>query len=261
MIYKDFINFSWSQVRKSELPEMTSIMLAIVEKHDPVALKITGMYSNLSELRPLLDILAVKYDGNPNSPVFDEQRRLRNTMLSAINSHIAGKEKAGEVISNQDAALAIPYINRYLKGIYTEPNLVKSGRVNQMLNGLNDNDEMNNAIAALGLSDYMDRLRAYQENVNKGETHRTGAMSVRPKYNNSNADKRVISAIDNLLRAIELGKAENLNLDYQALINELNVFLTNRLAIIKSRSSRGKNSENQNKATDAPSPTTDASAS
>lgn len=260
MIYKDFINFSMSRLRKPELPELTEGMLKIVEKHDPAALKISGMYLMLSELRPLLAILALKYDGCPNSTEFVQQRKLRNNMLGAILSHIDGKVKAGEVETNPQAALAIPYLKSYMKGISSESASVKSGRTNQMLNGLTDNEDMNQALSELGLSSYIERLRGYQLNVNKGEALHTEKMSIRPKFNNANANKRVMTGIDNMLRAIELGKAENANLDYMPLVNELNVLLNNRQSIIKSRTTRSKNSAIQKTRTDAPSTTTDASA-
>jgi len=261
MTYKDFINFSLSRLRKPELPELTESMLKIVEKHDPAALKITGMYTMLSELRPLLAILALKYDGCPNSEEFVQQRKLRNKMLGAILSHIDAKVKAGEVETDPHAALAIPYLKSYLKGISSETATVKSGRVNQMLAGLTDNVELNQALTELGLSSYIGKLRGYQLNVNKGETLRTEKMAVGPKFNNKDANKRVITGIDNLLRAIELGKAENANLDYMPLVNELNVLLNNRQSIIKSRATRTKNSASLKTATVAMSATTSATAS
>jgi hypothetical protein len=261
MLYKYFINFSLSKVQKPELPELTKSMLEIVEKHDPTALKISGMYTMLSELRPLLDILAVKYDGCPNSEEFVQQRKLRNKILGAILSHIVGKVKAGEVETNPQAALAIPYLKSYLKGISSESASVKSGRVNQMLNGLTDNEDMNQALSELGMSSYIEKLRGYQLNVNKGETLRREKLAVRPKFNNKNANKRVMTGIDNMLRAIELAKAENSNLNYMPLVNELNVLLNNRQAIIKSRATRTKNSATHKTATVAMSATTSATAS
>ena len=130
-----------------------------------------------------------------------------------------------------------------------------------MLNGLTGNEELNQALSELGLSSYIEKLRGYQLNVNKGETLRREQMAIRPKFNNKNANKRVMTGIDNMLRAIELAKAENANLDYMPLVNELNVLLNNRQAIIKSRATRSKNSATHKTATVAMSATTSATAS
>ena len=275
----NFITFSFFKVRRSELPEMTEEILKSVEKHNPVTLKIAGMYNLLSELRPLLNILAVKYDGYPNSEVVRAQVKMRNNLLSAIRSHIVAIEKAGVTTTAQQAQLAVPYLKSYLSGIYTVSPIVKSGRVNQMLKGLTDNDEMNDALNALGLATYMDELRACQQSVNQGETRRKEILAIRPKFNNKDAKVRITSAIEHLLKAIDLAKVEHTDLDYMPLINELNVVLTNRKTVIKSRSTRNLNNSVANKTkaaestdkedstaadnktiTDAPSTTTDASA-
>ncbi|MEI6556184.1 MAG: DUF6261 family protein [Paludibacter sp.] len=276
----NFVNFSFSKVRRPELPEITEEILKSVEKHNPVTLKIAGMYNLLSELRPLLNILAVKYDGYPNSKDVKAQVKMRNTLLSAIRSHMVAIEKANVTTTAQQAKLALPYLKSYLNGIYSDSPIIKSGRVNQMLKGLTDNDEMNDALSALGLAGYMDELRASQQSVNQGESHRKEVLGIRPKFNNKNAKQRVITAIQHLLKAIDLAKMEHTDLDYMPLINELNVVLTNRQSVIRSRSTRNTNSNivanktkaanstvkdestaNDNKTTtDAPSTTTDASA-
>ena len=273
----NFVNFSFYKVRRSELPEMTEEILKSVEKHNAVTLKIAGMYNLLSELRPLLNILAVKYDGYPNSEEVRAQVKMRNNLLGAIRSHIVAIEKAGVTTTAQQARMAVPYLKSYLSGIYTVSPIVKSGRVNQMLKGLTDKDEMNDAQSALGLAGYMDELRACQQSVNQGETHRKEILAIRPKFNNKDAKMRVISAIQHLLKAIDLAKMEHTDLDYMPLINELNVVLTNRKSVIKSRSTRNLNNSVANKTkaaestdkedstaadnkttTDAPSTTTDA---
>ena len=256
----NFVNFSFSKVRRSELPEMTEEILKSVEKYNPVALKIAGMYNLLSELRPLLNILAVKYDGYPNSAEVKAQVKMRNNLLSAIRSHSIAIEKAGVIATAQQARLAIPYLKSYLNGINTDSPIVKSGRVNPMLVGLTDNDEMNEALSALGFTSYMDELKASQQSVNQGESHRKEVLAIRPKFNNNDAKLRINTAIEHLLKAIDLAKVEYNDLDYMPLINELNVVLSNRRSVIRSRSTRNSNSVANKTTTDAPSTTTDASA-
>jgi len=255
-----FVNFSFSRLRNSELPEMTEAILEAVEKHNPVTMKIAGMYNLLSELRPLLDILAVKYNGYPIPADYKAQCKLRNNLLVAIQSQLKAIEKARVSGTAQQAQLAVPYLNGYLKDISIEAASVKSGRVNQMLNGLTENDEMNAALNALGLTTYMDELKSCQQDVNQGESHRRQTLAVRPKFNNKDARGRVVTAIENLLKAIELAKVENVELDYIPLINELNVVLTNRQTVIKSRATRSKNSAAQNTTTVALPTKTEATA-
>lgn len=245
-----FVNFTFAKLWNSEIPELTEAILETVEKYNPESMKIAGMYNLLSAQKPLLDILAVKYSGYPNATDFKAQYKLRNNLLVALNSHINAIEKGRVASLIQQAQVAVPYLNGYLKGISKEPDSVKSGRVNQMLNGLTGNDEVTTALSVLEITPFMDELKGYQQQINRGESQRRESLAVRPKFNNKDARERVITAVRNLLNAIELAKVEHTELDYMPLINELNVVLTTRQTVIKSRTTRNSNAANKSKASE-----------
>lgn len=257
---KVLVSFSFARVRKSEFPEIMNAVLAIVEKHDPTALSIVGMYNLLLELKPLLDILTVKYDGYPISKEFENQRTMRDKLLSAILSHITAIEKAGVASTAQQAGLAVPYLKRYLKGIIVVNSTVKTGRVDQLLSNLEENVEIKTALTALGLTAYFDGLKTCQQSINQGESHRREILSVRENFNSKNAQVKITYAISNLLNAIELARVEHTDIDYMPLINELNVLLSSKQTMIKSRITRSKNSEANKTTTVASSTTTTATA-
>lgn len=257
---KVIVNFSFSRVRKSEFPEIMNAVLAIVEKHNPTALSIVGMYNLLLELKPLLDILTVKYDGYPVTKEFVKQRTLRNKLLSAILSHIAAIEKAEVASTAQQASLAVPYLKRYLKGITVANSKVKTGKVDQLLVSLEENAEIKTALTALGLTVYFDELRSCQQIINQGESHRREILSVRENFNSRIAKAKIAYAVSNLLNAIELARVEHTDINYMPLINELNVLLSSRQSMIKSRITRSKNSEANKTTTVALSTTTTATA-
>lgn len=235
-------------------------VLAIVEKHDPTALFIVGMYNLLLELKPLLDILTVKYDGYPVTKEFVKQRALRNKLLSAILSHITAIEKAEVASTAQHASLAVPYLKRYLKGITVANSTVKTGKVDQLLISLEENAEIKTALTALGTTAYIDELSSCQQIINQGESHRREILSVRTNFNSKNAQVKIAYAISNLLNAIELARVEHTDIDYMPLINELNVLLSSKQTMIKSRITRSKNSEANKTTTVASSTTTTATA-
>ena len=255
-----FVNLTFAKLRNSEIPELCEAILDTIEKFNPESMKIAGIYNLLAGLKPLLDILAVKYSGYPLLTDYKNQCKSRNNLLVALHSQISAIEKARLASMSQQAQLALPYLNGYLKGISKESDSVKTGRINQMLNGLTGNDEMTAALRGLGITTYIEELKGYQQQINSGESHRRESLAVRPKFNNKDARERVITAIKNLLIAIELAKVEHTEVDYSAMINELNVTLTNRQTVIKSRVTRSKNSGDQNKSTDTTSATTKVSA-
>ncbi len=257
---KYIFSFSFSKVRKSEFPEIMNAILDIVEKHDPVALKIVGMYNLLLELKPLLDKLTLKYDGYPNSAELVDLRTRRDNLLGAILSHLTAIEKAKVTTVAQQAGLAVPYLRSYLDGILVENTTVKAGRVDQLLTNLDDYETMNTALVALGLDVYLDELRACQQSIDQGESLRREILSVRVKQNTLLVKEKISYAVSNLLNAIELAKVENTEIDYMPLINELNVLLSSKQTMLKSRITRSKNSIANKTKTVASSTTTSATA-
>lgn len=257
---KSLVNFAFSRVRKSEFPEIMNAILEIVEKHDPIALNIVGMYNLLLELKPLLDKLALKYDGYPIPIDLQDLRNIRENLLGAILSHLTAIEKAKVASSAQQAALAVPYLRSYLDGIINENARVKTGRVNQLLTNLDDYVTMNAAMLSLGLNVYFVELKACQQSINQSESLRMEAMSLRVKQNTLIAKEKISYAVGNLLDAIELAKVEHTEIDYMPLINELNVLLSSRQSLIKSRITRSKNSIANKTTTVALSTTTSATA-
>lgn len=257
---KSLVNFSFSRVRKSEFPEIMNAILVVVEKHDPNALKIVGMYNLLLELKPLLDKLTLKYDGYPNSAELVDLRARRDNLLGAILSHLTAIEKAKVPVVAQEATLAVPYLRSYLDGILVENTTVKTGRIDQLLTNLDDYETMNTALVALGLNVYFGELGVCQQSINQGESLRREFLSVRIKQNTLIAKEKISYAVSNLLDAIELAKIENTEIDYIPLINELNVLLSSKQTMLKSRVTRSKNSVANKTKTAASSPTTTATA-
>ncbi|MDR3653432.1 MAG: DUF6261 family protein [Paludibacter sp.] len=251
---------SLSRVRKSEFPEIMNAILTIIEKYDPVALKIVGMYNLLLELKPLLNLLAVEYDGYPISKDFVAQRMQRNNLLRSILSQLSSIENAAIASTAQQADLAVPYLRSYLNGITKQSFSVKTGRVNQLLTDLEGNEPMTAALNVLGLTVYIDELKTFQQSMNLVENQRRETLSVSLKNNNVNAKEAITNAISNLLDSIELARVEHTELDYMPLINELNVLLTSKQSMIKSRITRRKNSEANKTTTAASSTTTTATA-
>ena len=257
---KVFVIFSLARVRKSEFPEIMKVILDIVEKHNPVTLKIVGMYNLLLELKPLLDMLTVKYDGYPNLKEFVAQRKKRNKLLRAILKQLSAIENAELTSTAPQAALAVPYLRLYLNGITKVNASVKAGRVNQLLFNLKDNVAMTAALSGVGLTVYIDELRIYQQSVNQGDAFRRAIQSVRSDFNGIDAMAQIASAISNLLNVIELARIEHTDLDYMPLINELNVLLISKQSVIRSRNTRSKNSVANKITTVASSTTTTATA-
>ncbi|MEI8084804.1 MAG: DUF6261 family protein [Paludibacter sp.] len=257
---KVLVVFSLSKVRKSEFPEIMNAILAIVKKFDPIALKIVGMYNLLLELLPLLDMYTVKYDGYPIPKDMVALRKRRQKLLKSILKQLSVIEDAGLTATAQQAKLAVPYLRSYLKDVTKVSISVNTGSVKQLLLNLEDNDPIKTAMVPLGLTAYFEELKMYQQILNQDTDTYREKLSVHSEFSNLKAREQITFAISNLLNAIELAKVEHKELDYMPLITELNVLLTAKQSVIKSRITRSKNSVAKKTTTVASSTTTTATA-
>lgn len=256
---KIIVNLSFVKIRNSEIPEIMNAILAIVEKYDPVALKIAGMYNLLSELKPLLDRLSLKYNGYPNSLELKQCREFRDKLLKAILAHMSAIEKAGLPSTAQQAALALPYLKSCMNGILLENTDTKSARISRLIHGMDENESLKAAFDALGFTVYTDELTTTQLNFISGLNARIENKTERKGKKATEARDKITLAIDNLLNAIELARVEHSDIDYMPLINELNVLIDSKLTMVKTRTTRNKNSAEKT-TTVALSPTTTATA-
>ena len=256
---KILVNLSFIKIRNSEIPEIMNAILAIVEKYDPVALKIAGMYNLLSELKPLLDRLALKYNGYPNPVELKECRDFRDKLLKAILAHMSAIEKAGLSTTAQQAALALPYLKSCMNGILLENTDTKSARISRLIHGMDEDENLNAAFATLGFKVYTDELKTTQLNFISSMNARIENKTERKGKKAIEAREKITLAIDNLLNAIKLARFEHPEIDYMPLINELNVLIDSKLSMVKSRTTRSKNSAEKT-TTVALSPTTTATA-
>lgn len=247
-------------LRKSEIPETMNAVISTVEKFDPSALKIEGMFNMLVALQPMLNILTTEYDGLPISTELAEARAKRNRLLGSILSQLIAIEKGGLASTASDASIALPFLRQYLNGIPYFTPTVKSGKVNQLMYQLEaETETMGTAIIALGLSGYVNELKLNQQHINELEQIRREKLSTRKDEKSKLAREKIANAIHNLLMAIEVAKLQYPEIDYVPLINELNVIFSARKSAVKSRNTRNKNAAKKT-TTVALSPTTTATA-
>lgn len=247
-------------LRKSEIPETLNAVISTVEKFNPTALKIEGVFNMLVALQPTLNILTTEYDGLPISPELAEARNKRNRLLGSILSQLAAIEKGGLTSTASDATIVLPFLRQYLSGISNLSPTVKSGKVNQLMYQLETEEEATKtAMTALGLLDYVNELKLNQQRINELEQTRRVKLSARKDEKSKVAREKIAKAMDNLLMAIEVASLQYPDIDYVPVVNELNVIFSARKSAVKSRTTRNKNAADKT-TTVALSPTTTATA-
>jgi len=114
------------------------------------------------------------------------------------------------------------------------------------------------AATTTGINEYVDELDVLKKRIELNCATRNADNSARRMKNELNLKPSILSAISNLLKAIDLAQVHNTAVDFTPLIAELNQFFVPFMALTRSRSTRNKNADI--KKTAASSSTTTATA-
>ncbi|MDD3787363.1 MAG: DUF6261 family protein [Petrimonas sp.] len=257
--------FTFYRLRKLEFADYVKGVINIVRKYDAGALNIGAMVALLLEQEPQVDKLIVGYGRHPLTNEINKLREKRNNFLTAVQSHLVSVETAAMETSAAHLNLVTPFLRRMLYDIKSVNEKERTERIRQLFSTTESNIPLQEALEALGFGAYLLEVRRIQNEIAQLVNQRVEALSVRPKMQTREVKLAVSAAMHNLFRRIELADLENTALDYDSLINELNVWTMPYQALVKSRDTRSSNKTELNivdteKKTVALSPTTSATA-
>ena len=256
---KIILIFSFLKIRKQEFPAIIDGVIAIVQKYNPKALFIDGMFNLLVELQTSLSVLTQKALSHPLTKVLKNQRKRRLELIRAIVLQGTAVEKAA-VPSQADAvSMIVPLIYRHLSNLYRENLKVIDQEVQNFLAEFKRNDTLLNAAVTIGLKVFIDELKTLEDSMAVNIVARRESKSPGRSVNKVQLRSNIIDGFSRLLNSIELAKVEHPELDYMPLINELNEFLVTYQTLVKSRTTRTKTAA-QKTTTAASSTTTTATA-
>ncbi len=229
----------YNRVQKLELPDIVMGTLAIVEKHDPKAMFVEGMFKLLQEEIPNVAKLSEIYNGHPLTPELIKLREQSNKIVQSI------LKKSGSIqnISSLSAQAAViaPVVNRYLNGISRENQKAKTERVSQFIATTESDINLKTALETVGLKVYVDELVLVQQTIALNTNMRRISMSEKTIEDRSALKTSIVTALTNLFKSIELARVEHPDVDYMPMINELNQLLVSYHSLIKNRITRSKN--------------------
>lgn len=254
------INFCFSRVRISEFPGMVKGMLGVVAKHNPASLKIEGMYLIAQDNLPLLDLFFEPAKSDYTEPI-EELRKQRAQVISAtlLQMKAAGLSSVPTITAASEVIL--PAIRKYLDKVLVNNGKVISEKVDGFLETYLASPDLTAAGNTLGIHVYIMRLKELRDSIGGKEKARTAAKAERRLANPVALRKKISRSLSNLTKAIEVAEVENVTIDYGLLNAELAEFLVPFNTLVKSRTTRAKNSEADKNTTAADtSSTTDTAA-
>lgn len=257
---KKISNISFiTEVRIKELPEIMESVAAIVEKHNPEALGINGMFQLLKAEQPGLKALKVRTERtNPNRERFLQLQKSQMDLIVAIRNQCKVIRKANVAAQSEHLNVVYPYVKLYLNSFEKRSSLEKQSDITQFLTELKQT-ALQTSLTESGLKLYVDSLSSIQEELQAVYVGNKEAITTRKRSEMQLNKANALAAFRNLISAIELAVVEHTTRDYSVLITELNNYLSLQSATVKARRTRRLNYAK--KETAASTPTSIATAS
>lgn len=231
-----FFSFPYQRVQKLELPEIVTGTLAIVEKYDTETMFIDGMYRLLKAEMPNVIKLSEITGSHPLSTELIQLRRHRDRIVRSVQK-FSDSIRTVPGLSAQAAVIA-PVVKRCLNGYFRENLKAKAERIEQLKAAIETDTNMKTAIETAGGKAIVDELFAAHQSIDLNTGMRRVAISEKTITDRKALRKRIVFALQNLFKAIELAGVEHPDVDYMPMVNELNRLLVTYQSLIRSRLTR-----------------------
>lgn len=230
------IRIPFSRLSKLELPEFAERVIEVVEKHNPEELQIKEIFDLLVAEKDNIDKLVVRYGPHPLTEELRKLRDMRLLYVSAIKFHLKVVVKRNGSDTDMNVKVAKIEINRYLGDLKSNRNeQTVNRRITQFLAEIDCNAALQTAISSLDFTEHIDNLTVAHMSIQELIDERTSSKSKRPKVKTPALKKSVLTATRNLVKQIEIAPLKHIEVDYTALINELNEVLIEYRDMINNR--------------------------
>ena len=234
------LNISFSKLLKLDVQFLASSVIAIVEKHDPEALKIKEIFDILVKQKPQIKLLKVGYGAHPITLKLSNLRTKRDAYAQAMIDQMKTLERVKESGKEEALIVAKPIVFRYLQNL--SKNKEKSIRQTliQFFDLVAENGQFQTALETLDLLSYLDKLQSVNTVIDEEYELRRENVSARPKDKTPDLVASIMSDIRDLFKQIEVAQIKHPEIDYTPLIDELNNEIARAKAEIKARKSINK---------------------
>ncbi len=227
-----------SKLLKAEVSYLGNKVLRIVEKHDPELLQLEPTFNLLEAQRAQIGKLNVRYGNDPVRLALIPLREKLVLCASAVKLHLktlaktTDKQKLFLITTAINASLL--HLNAFNVGKELE------SKVSGFLGLAKNNQELTEALEEFGFMGAVDNLELAFNEMLQMSGKREGTLSHRHKESTDKLSNDVLSAIDTLLQDIEVAPFRNPELNYEPLVDELNVMLSMLRRTISLRDARNK---------------------
>ena len=213
----------FTKLLKLEHPELADNVIRVVEKHNPEELLTQEVLDLLIAEKPQINLLTSRYGVNPMTAMISLGNDKLLLSVSAIKLHarIALKDNNPETLLHYPIFEAA--MNRHLQKLRNSKNYkIIHRKVEQFLQEVKVKPELNTALSALGLQEYVGNLQMALISAVELLDDKNELVSQRSQESSSDIAAPVVFAIKNVFKEVEVLRVKNTDKDYTALFNELN---------------------------------------
>ena len=229
-----FLFVSFSRLWKNEFRALVIKVVAVLDQFDPELLNIKFVYEQVLEALSLLRLMYVPEGKHPITKQLSEKRASRKKLIRTLVSQVRILNSANMVYSIPQLDVVTPFVVRYLNPIIDVNSTVQTDVLEEMFSKLDADVTLIAAIEALNLKTTFDELRILQHSFNSLETIRMNTH-IRSIVQTPDVRAKAETALQNLMKEIELAQLKYPELDYSVLINKLNELFAFYMAQVKTR--------------------------
>lgn len=233
-----FLPITFPRLWKSEFRDLVTKVVEIVNNQNPDALDLRFLYNQLTIALAGLQQMHMPYGKHPLSSNVTELRTKRKKLVRAVVAQIRALQLTNAVYDVPQLEIIAPFVKRYLSAIVNSNSSKTTDTLNEMFSVMSTDQSVNDAIINLNLRNYFEELRLLQGSFAQTVSERSSSRSVRQKVNTSEVRTTAETALNNLLKEIELMQLKHTEMDYNPLINSINELFASYSTQVKSRLTR-----------------------
>ena len=196
--------------------------VSITESHNPEILMISPAYESAKKALPLAAELKVNNQKQPLTKAqMDLMDKIKNT-ISPLLRHLRALSLMADSENKAAVELVYEYVNRHLSGFGKENSYKQIGVLSSLLNGIEDDPNLKQAIESLNLTQTFATIVKDKKELDTVYEERRKVLSIKQKAHTQKTKRKLYFLLRQLFTAIELAAIEHPELDYSLLVNELN---------------------------------------
>ena len=210
----------FSSILKAEAAQLAKKTIGIVQNHDPETLLLESILGQLTALGPQIDIMSINYGVDPAIEKIENLKSKLMLTISKLKIEVKLLAKDG---TDDELKTISNLVDSNLRKLYEARNeKVLTEKVNGFLTALENDEKFAEAIENKNLMSFIDGIKLVLREYKIALANRVTSLAERPKYDTELIVANVAKALDNVLKTIEVFHMTKPELDYTALIEELN---------------------------------------